>query len=307
MQDELQSKYYDALVERVRERLHLPSTAPLTRDHVLALWTLCISVVPHPEAEVVDACSLFSRQEHEVMEWIDDTKLLNKRGWAQRIALQMASPLMEDIHDALGSGRQKNPERRARMLFGHAESLCPLICQLGLFGSPVPESTDDDLQKGASESGVFTDKLLESLPEDVVQHLEDAVRGLPKLVIPPKPPLPRKWWGASVAPYAANVLFIVYEPEAGNSTSSDSVQGSGTSSETDDGNSSSCDAEYKVQIVMNEQIVRWDGLMAGSDEDGLLPLNTFMAILKARIEDFHSVCAVDGKPRLTRRLSSCSG
>ena len=86
VQDKFQDKYYDDLVERMRERLHLPSSAQLTRDHILGLWTLCISVVPQAEGHAVDACSLFSRHEHELMEWIDDTKLLNKRGWADLIS-----------------------------------------------------------------------------------------------------------------------------------------------------------------------------------------------------------------------------
>ena len=281
MQDQFQDKYYDDLVERMKERLQLPSSAQLTRDHILGLWTLCISVVPQSESHAVDACSLFSSHEHELMEWIDDTKLLNKRGWADLISLQMASPLLQDIYDALGPGRMQHPERKARMLFGHAESLCPLICQLGLFGSPVLDGVECSQHQMSDFAGVVNGRISGGEPE----HARDVVGGLPNLVTPPKPPLSRKWWGATVAPYAANVFFVVYEPE---------------------GNGSSCDAEYKIQLVFNEQIVRWDGVMAGSDKDGLLPLDTFMAVLKDRIEDFHTVCAVDGKVDLSRSLSSCS-
>ena len=281
VQDKFQDKYYDDLVERMRERLHLPSSAQLTRDHILGLWTLCISVVPQAEGHAVDACSLFSRHEHELMEWIDDTKLLNKRGWADLISLQMASPLLQDIYDALGSGRLQHPERKARMLFGHAETLCPLICQLGLFGSPVLSDTSDSQHQVSDLKGVVNGRLSDEEPAHIRAHL----CGLPNLVTPPKPPLSRKWWGATVAPYAANVFFVVYEPE---------------------GNSSSCDTEYKIQLVFNEQVVRWDGVMAGSDKDGLLPLDTFKAVLKGRIEDFDTVCAVDDKVDLSRSLSSCT-
>lgn len=265
MQDEFQDKHYDELVSRMRERLQLPDNVQLTRDHILGLWTLCISVVPETEGQAVDACSLFSSQEHDLMEWIDDTKLLNKCGWAGLISLQMASPLLQDIYDALGPGRVEQPERRARMLFGHAESLCPLICQLGLFGSPVLDGDNDSQHEVADAAAVLNGKQHEVAP---AQQLEAVADGLPNLVFPPKPP----WWGATVAPYAANIFFAVYEPEGNISDGSDS--------------------EYKVQIIFNEQVVM-DGVMSGSDKDGLLPLSTFMALLKGRIEDFNVVCAVD--------------
>lgn len=136
MQENFQNKYYDELVQRIKHRLHLPDSTLFTGQHVLGLWTLCISALPHSK-DTEDACSLFSRHELKMMEWVDDTKLLNKKGWPWSCSMQMASPLLQDISDALSPGRLQHPERKARiLLFGHTATLCPLLCRLGLFGAP---------------------------------------------------------------------------------------------------------------------------------------------------------------------------
>lgn len=49
-------------------------------------------------------------------------------------------------------------------------------------------------------------------------------------------------------------------------------------------------AKFMVQLVVNEQIVRWEGVLADSDEQGLLPLHIFLALLNTKIQDFATVC-----------------
>jgi hypothetical protein len=215
---------------------------------------------------------------------IDDTKMLNKRGWPERICLQMASPLLQDIYHAVGSGRHQYKERKARLLFGHAESLIPILCQLGLFGSPVQDGPTFGKRGLPSTNVVLSTGDREGAFASAMHPTSDH---LPKLVLPPKPPSKRTWWGATIAPYAGNVLFVVYEPDGGDTGS---------------------ECEHMVQVVVNEQIVRWDGIMAASDSNGLLPLEEFQQYLETRIDDFAGVCetAVDDSALSSLSLSSCS-
>ncbi len=141
---------------------------------------------------------------------------------------------------AAGTGRSG---LHAKLSFAHAETIIPLACLLGLFGSnsnqPFPQdqqhsATTDDLPEQSScvhqqntDADVQLDGCLRDSNSTYIQGVdisrECSTFGNPGEAMQswapplPKPPKPREWHGSMIAPYGANIQLNLYqcqEPQA---------------------------------------------------------------------------------------------
>jgi len=225
---------------------------------VRGLWTLCTA-----EASLQDltshACDLFDADQRALLEWLDDTALLNKRGWAHEVNFAMAAPLISDLRASLSDRRG----RRSRLLFAHAETLVPLLCRMGLFGAPP----------------------LSSMP-----RCSSSADVLPL----PQPPAAREWVGASTAPMGANVAFIVYRRAARGR----GLMQPAAAEVADPGrNGSYCAAQWAkeageelehdlLRVTLNEQLLKWEACGGHTD----VPLACVLDLLTPGSACFEDIC-----------------
>lgn len=264
--------HLESLIPDITRKLQLPCSTLLSAQHIAALWTLC-QTEASLQLSTSNACSLFDHQQRALLQWLDDTALLNKRGWPNALNYEMAGDLVQDLVASITEDLVAKPWRRARLIFAHAETLVPLLCLLRLFGSPgaVPLIGSEGALKGLQSVGQGRD----------VRHLSSrgpfALRGrsttlemmgrcdVHGLVLPPQPPAEREWVGSAIAPFSSHVMFVVYAAE-------DGVSADGP----------------LVRVVVNEQVVTLPGSGAAMD----LPVGK-LAELLGGTKPLHQVCSLD--------------
>uniref|UniRef100_H2ZCE5 Multiple inositol polyphosphate phosphatase 1 n=1 Tax=Ciona savignyi TaxID=51511 RepID=H2ZCE5_CIOSA len=103
---------------------------------MVALYQLCaFDKALHDRNQL---CSGFSRFFFEVLEYVSDLKHFYKTGYGFRINYLLACPLLEDIVRRLDASVEPNSKNGSVVLrFGHAETLIPLLCLLGLYQDDV--------------------------------------------------------------------------------------------------------------------------------------------------------------------------
>jgi len=134
---------------------------------------------------------------------------------------------------AAGTGRSG---LHAKLSFAHAETIIPLACLLGLFGTnsnqPLPQNrqcnTTTDLPEqssGERQQNTDADFQLSGCLRDsnsTYRQGEDMSRECKFFWNPgeamqswapplPKPPKPREWHGSMIAPYGANIQLNLYQ------------------------------------------------------------------------------------------------
>eukprot|EP00246_Nothoceros_aenigmaticus_P015565 TRINITY_DN653_c0_g1_i5.p1 TRINITY_DN653_c0_g1~~TRINITY_DN653_c0_g1_i5.p1 ORF type:complete len:486 (+),score=49.67 TRINITY_DN653_c0_g1_i5:1-1458(+) len=178
----LQDNIYAHVATSLSAHLHLN----LTGNVISALWLLC-----KQEAAVLDktnqACSLFTSEQVELLEWGDDMEMYHLKGYGAAVNYHMATNLLSDILQSMqsvitASGGSEGVWERARLRFAHAETLIPFICLLGL----------------------FKDK------KDVEFQYNDLLR-----VDPLEVPRQRVWKGSKISPFGANIALVLYKCAAG--------------------------------------------------------------------------------------------
>lgn len=127
-------------------RLHSPiggaEPTSLHVKHVLTMWSTCRFEVgalglPHEAS----TCALFDESDAETLEYAADVEDYWVKAYGHAINYEMACVLMTDIvrflQDAAGA---ESPRDRvfARLLFGHAENVMPLVSYLGLYRDETP-------------------------------------------------------------------------------------------------------------------------------------------------------------------------
>ena len=84
-------------------------------------------------------CSLLRPADKEVLVHMKDMKHYYKLGYGHQLSYQVASPLLRRIISWLAEHVEENGESAQltlRALFGHAETVVPLLCLLGLYQDP---------------------------------------------------------------------------------------------------------------------------------------------------------------------------
>ena len=294
------------------------SPADLSARDISALWALHTTAAAlgwqgssrnANSADSTSARALFEHEEAETLEWLDDVAFLNKRGWAHKLNYAIAAPLLTDLQDslarmarALSSVNTKHAHAGPvlRLLFGHGETLAPLLCHLGLFGSPECSRAAHMLtgslsaSSGATGSGAQprTDvKALRELWQAFANNTSGAGSSLrhaqkhSALAMLPPPPAPRAWRGAQVASYGANIMFLLLQPSGsascpGSGTLHGSAADTGAQSSEHRASDLSAAADFqhmKVAIVLNEQVLGTDHFP--ESDDGLIALPAMLRYL----------------------------
>ncbi|EXB29259.1 Multiple inositol polyphosphate phosphatase 1 [Morus notabilis] len=185
--DELKEPILDKITSALVGRYKLN----FTRQDTSSLWLLC-----KQEASLLDitdqACGLFTPSEVEMLEWTDDLEMFILKGYGNSLNYRMGVPLLEDVVRSVERAIQAKEEKhtpgsyeKAILRFGHAETVVPFSCLLGLF--------------------------LEGSEFQQIQKEEP-------LEFPPKPPQRRNWRGSVVAPFAGNNMLVLHSCPANTSS-----------------------------------------------------------------------------------------
>ncbi|GAX82686.1 hypothetical protein CEUSTIGMA_g10112.t1 [Chlamydomonas eustigma] len=231
---------WSLLAPKLEQRLGMNRT--LSASEVEALWQLCLWEAG-VQNQTSQACQLFLPSEVSLLEWMDDVDLLENHGYGASINYQMAAPLLGDLVASLQDvANQKSPWERARLLFGHCETLIPLASLMGLF---------NQLQEDYRSNGEASLSLTEStsLQSDYVFNddsaLHDAYHYNLKLRLKSsrtstlwQPTIPlrldRMWRGSRIAPYGSNMFLVLYRKQT---------------------SGSSTGPQHLVRLVYNEQVI----------------------------------------------------
>ncbi|KAK9830742.1 hypothetical protein WJX74_004849 [Apatococcus lobatus] len=196
-----------AVAEQLTHTLDIPGRN-VGPDDAAALWQLCQWQAAL--SGITDqACSLFSPEEIEHLEWVSDVELFVKKGYAVPEAFCMARPLLQDLSSAFQAiSRGETALPKARLHFAHAETLLPLTSLLGLFGAPGA------MPCTASRTNCHTDSMTgEEASDDTCPT--DGLEGTAwpdTWPIFPRPPATRIWHGNMIVPFGANLAFLLYRP-----------------------------------------------------------------------------------------------
>ncbi|GKV28254.1 hypothetical protein SLEP1_g37332 [Rubroshorea leprosula] len=177
--DKLKEPIFDDIASTLQRHYDLNFTS----QDISSLWFLC-----KQEASLLDttdqACGLFSPSEVALLEWTDDLEFFILKGYGNALNYQMGVPLLVDVFQSMEQAIKAKEENqapgnyeKARLRFAHAETMVPFSCLLGLF--------------------------LEGSEFERIQKEEP-------LELPPKPPQKRNWRGSTVAPFAGNILLVLY-------------------------------------------------------------------------------------------------
>ena len=120
-------------------------------------------------------CSLFEEEDMETLEYLEDLKHWYKKSYGMPLNAKMVCPLHHHLLHALRQRARGESDRAAALVFSHGETLLPLMTRLGLF----------------ADQDALTASL--SLPQRARRNFRTG----------------------SIIPMAANLLFILFECEAG--------------------------------------------------------------------------------------------
>jgi len=114
----------------------------VTTKEVMGVWSACVTDLIR-ELGTERWCSLLRPQDLEALSIVKDMKAHIKMGHGNELSYKIAKPLLRYIVDSMeehvGSTAQHHPSRHSlKALFGHAETVSPLIALLGLFPEEKP-------------------------------------------------------------------------------------------------------------------------------------------------------------------------
>eukprot|EP01102_Stenamoeba_stenopodia_P009919 TRINITY_DN2948_c0_g1_i1.p1 TRINITY_DN2948_c0_g1~~TRINITY_DN2948_c0_g1_i1.p1 ORF type:complete len:576 (-),score=91.67 TRINITY_DN2948_c0_g1_i1:50-1777(-) len=128
-----------AVGQQIMEKLNLTAEQwNISASDANNMWSACgyqISVFNQTD----QWCTLFNETQAEVMEAYEDISEYYSHGYGYTLNYQIATELLNDFvssFEAVING--SNPVGKARLRFGHAETVMPFVSLLGLFKDPEP-------------------------------------------------------------------------------------------------------------------------------------------------------------------------
>ncbi|GMH45027.1 hypothetical protein BSKO_12984 [Bryopsis sp. KO-2023] len=92
--------------------------------------------------EIDRGCALLSKQELETLEWMEDSYHFFLKGPSENLNCCIARPLLNDLIYRLEVASKQlldSTMENVRLHFGHAETIYPLLCLLGIGSQPLTE------------------------------------------------------------------------------------------------------------------------------------------------------------------------
>lgn len=175
---ERQAKQYEELfladtATRISKSMGIYPYWNLTTDLVNAMYTACAFEYALSN-ETQNWCALFTNEDFKHFEYREDLKNWWNKAYAFMLSYEIACPLITDIILTFSDKIKNAPEsevQQAKFRFAHAETIIPLISLLSLYTDTQP------LQYNSS-------------PEFIAG---------------------RNWNSSWISPFAANVMFVLYE------------------------------------------------------------------------------------------------
>lgn len=130
-------RFVDKVVQRIRNRFK--SQDSFDHKALDSLWTACLFESTALNQQD-NACRYFDLEDARVMEYIKDVEDYWEKSHGQALNYEMACLLVKDAMTSLLS-------RKNRFLFGHAETIIPLVSFLGLFKDPIHLGVDIDTEE----------------------------------------------------------------------------------------------------------------------------------------------------------------
>eukprot|EP00727_Mastigamoeba_balamuthi_P013563 m51a1_g883 hypothetical protein (456) ;mRNA; f:888592-890308 len=162
-----------AIARRIAATLSVPE-ANVTVGAVRAMWEACQYdyVVG---GELGRWCALFDDANAAELHFADDLATYVRRGYGRNLSVAIVQPLVNSVLEGmdsalLGADVTSTDYLAARLRFAHAETVMPLVAALGLLRDAEPLSSSWTAEQRAH----------------------------------------RKWRGSHVAPFSANVAFVLY-------------------------------------------------------------------------------------------------
>ncbi|MEW5301092.1 MAG: hypothetical protein WDW36_003972 [Sanguina aurantia] len=112
---------------------------------VESLWQLC-SMEATLHGSVDRACAIFTPEEHLLLEYLEDVKLVETQSYGSPLNFQIAAPLLQDLSQTL-TAVAAGGDVSARLLFAHCETLVPVMTLLGLFKPELAPSAQPDSEE----------------------------------------------------------------------------------------------------------------------------------------------------------------
>eukprot|EP00727_Mastigamoeba_balamuthi_P011279 m51a1_g6774 putative multiple inositol polyphosphate phosphatase 1-like (423) ;mRNA; r:120693-122080 len=126
-----------AVAQKVAQKTNISAEGLMSAGLMFTMWETCTF-----EQTVLGSsrwCSLFDEEDAELFEYAEALHYFYKSGYGIDVSYKSAAPLLQDIFkyfDAVIAGTPETP--RAKLMFGHAETVLPLKALLGLNKDATP-------------------------------------------------------------------------------------------------------------------------------------------------------------------------
>ncbi|XP_013406197.1 multiple inositol polyphosphate phosphatase 1 [Lingula anatina] len=130
------------LATSLGEKLSLQNNIQLNGDDLMGLFRICAYEVAFYGFS--HWCDVLNLEDLHVLDYLDDLKQYWKKSYGYVVNYAQSCPLLADIIHTLDSAADsKEGHPKAVFQFGHAETIFPLFCLLGLFKDEVPLRADN--------------------------------------------------------------------------------------------------------------------------------------------------------------------
>eukprot|EP01064_Diplonema_japonicum_P026381 TRINITY_DN377_c0_g1_i2.p1 TRINITY_DN377_c0_g1~~TRINITY_DN377_c0_g1_i2.p1 ORF type:complete len:480 (+),score=170.67 TRINITY_DN377_c0_g1_i2:47-1486(+) len=143
-EDIFEKKLEEEVGARVTAKLQLDTSVwKLDFDGLELLYKACMF-----ETVVLDTprrhspCAVFEEKDYEMFAFLKDLGEYYEGGHGTQIAQELACPLMSKLLNGLKKYSEDDNEVQAAFMFGHSDTIQPLLAQLGLYVDPVPLTAD---------------------------------------------------------------------------------------------------------------------------------------------------------------------
>ncbi|KAJ0395356.1 hypothetical protein ATCC90586_011823 [Pythium insidiosum] len=232
-------------LHRFQSRVGSSKAASLTQKDLEAAYAGCAFDVA-VRGRTTEWCGLFDEAMLYSMDYFHDLKHFYKKSHGHAMAFEIAAPLLQDIHRSMRERVEGKNTVEGHFRFAHAETILPFASLLNL--------TYFDRHLSDKEGHFLADT-----PLDVAKR--------------------RPFRGSTLAPFSANIGFVLYECDK------QSQAGTVLTSEQH------TDASYRVQTLFHERTVRF----SECGGEALCPLKQFERMFWQWIHeyDFFSKCSAE--------------
>eukprot|EP00727_Mastigamoeba_balamuthi_P003968 m51a1_g13569 hypothetical protein (401) ;mRNA; f:467-2163 len=128
---------YARIARKLENATGIPAADLIAKDMVERMWDTCTyELTVHGQRRW---CDLFDAEDAAVFEYVDDMEKYYARGYGIALSYRIAAPLLQSVFKyAADVVAEKEGTPKAKLMFGHAETVLPLKALLGLHRDATP-------------------------------------------------------------------------------------------------------------------------------------------------------------------------